>query len=360
EVLKVEQVGVTDNFFELGGDSIISLQLVGRARQASIRFTPKDLFEQQTIQALAAVAEVGDGEQVEQGPVTGTQVLLPVQQWFFEEPIPSRHHWNQSVLLKGREPLQAAALEQALQALVAHHDALRLAFVEQADGWQAHYRDVDVAQSLLWQVEVADTAELEARCEAAQRSFDLAAGPLLRAVLATLTDGSQRLLLVVHHLVVDGVSWRVLFEGLQQAYQQALQNQPVQLPAKSSAYQHWAERLHNHAQRADAPAELGYWCSQLSGASNGLPGVAAGAVASGQDATSVHAQLDTEQTRRLLQVAPAAYRTQVNDLLLTALAQVVGQWTGAGSTLIQLEGHGREALFDDIDLSRTVGWFTSV
>ncbi|MCS4283364.1 amino acid adenylation domain-containing protein/non-ribosomal peptide synthase protein (TIGR01720 family) [Pseudomonas sp. BIGb0278] len=360
EVLKVEQVGVTDNFFELGGDSIISLQLVGRARQASIRFTPKDLFEQQTIQALAAVAEVGEGEQIDQGPVTGAQVLLPVQQWFFEEPIPSRYHWNQSVLLKGREPLQAAALEQALQALVAHHDALRLAFVEQADGWQAHYRDVDVAQSLLWQVEVADTAELQARCEAAQRSFDLAAGPLLRAVLATLADGSQRLLLVVHHLVVDGVSWRVLFEDLQQAYQQALQNQPVQLPAKSSAYQRWAERLQTHAQRAAAPAELDYWCSQLSGAVTGLPGVAANAIASGLDATSVHAQLDTEQTRRLLQAAPAAYRTQVNDLLLTALAQVVGQWTGAGSTLIQLEGHGREALFDDIDLSRTVGWFTSV
>lgn len=360
DVLKLERVGVTDNFFELGGDSIISLQLVGRARHAAIRFTPKDLFEQQTIEGLAVVAEVGGEQAIDQGPISGTQVLLPVQQWFFEEPIPARHHWNQSVLLKGRELLRPEALEQALQALVAHHDALRLAFVNNTDGWHAQYRDLSATPALLWQAQVADSIELEARCQAAQASFDLTQGPLLRALLATLADGSQRLLLVVHHLVVDGVSWRVLFEDLQQAYQQALQGQTVTLPAKTSALQRWAERLQTHAGRVDADAELSYWHQQLSGASTGLPGVPADAVARGQDAISVHAQLDPEETRRLLQVAPAAYRTQVNDLLLTALARVVGQWTGADSTLIQLEGHGREALFDDIDLSRTVGWFTSV
>ncbi|AZP72381.1 hypothetical protein EJJ20_25960 [Pseudomonas poae] len=129
DVLKREQIGAQDNFFELGGDSIISIQVVSRARQAGIRFTPRDLFEHQTVQSLARVAQTGDTAiLIDQGPVSGPLRLLPIQQMFFEAPIPARHHWNQSVLLAPQRPLQAALLEQALQALVNHHDALRLVF----------------------------------------------------------------------------------------------------------------------------------------------------------------------------------------------------------------------------------------
>src|SRR5690606_12172550 len=128
DVLKLERVGLTDNFFELGGDSIISLQVVSRARQAGIQFTPKDLLQHQTIQGLASVARRAEGLTVDQGPVSGSMPLTPIQRWFFEEAIPERHHWNQSMLLKVRECLDAEHLEAALQALVTHHDALRLRF----------------------------------------------------------------------------------------------------------------------------------------------------------------------------------------------------------------------------------------
>ncbi|MGH8484498.1 MAG: phosphopantetheine-binding protein, partial [Pseudomonas sp.] len=136
-VLKVERVGRQDNFFELGGDSIVSIQVVSRARQAGLHFSPKDLFQHQTVQRLATVTRVGsDAVQVEQGPVQGELALLPIQHGFFGTPIQARHHWNQSVLLEARQALDAGFLEQALQALVQQNDALRQRFVETAHGWR--------------------------------------------------------------------------------------------------------------------------------------------------------------------------------------------------------------------------------
>jgi amino acid adenylation domain-containing protein/non-ribosomal peptide synthase protein (TIGR01720 family) len=363
DVLKLEQVGISDNFFELGGDSIISIQVVSRARQAGIRFTPKDLFQHQTIAALAVVAQTGEALQlIDQQPVAGSTALLPIHQEFFAQAIPDRHHWNQSVMLKPTQALDAQLLEQALDALVLHHDSLRLDFVEQADGWAAQYRDVvtQAGETILWQVEVADLAALEALGDKAQRSLQLSGGSLIRAVLANLADGTQRLLLIVHHLVVDGVSWRILFEDLQNAYRQLSAGASVQLPAKTSAVKAWAAALQDYAASPALQAELRFWQQQLQGASAALPYDHPHGGQQHDQALTIRSKLDKALTRQLLQDAPQAYRTQVNDLLLTALARVMVRWTGDDSALVLLEGHGREDLFDSIDLTRTVGWFTSV
>ncbi|WP_454843557.1 non-ribosomal peptide synthase/polyketide synthase [Pseudomonas gorinensis] len=349
DVLGVEQVGLDDNFFELGGDSIISIQVVSRARQAGIRLSPRDLFQYQSVRSLARVASQDASIVIDQGPVSGEVILTPVQQGFFAQAIPARQHWNQSLLLTPREALEPARLDAALTHLINHHDALRLRFTPQGDGWQQAYA-VPVTEAALWQSHASTDAELAALCDEAQRSLDLAQGPLLRAALVSLADGTQRLLLVVHHLVVDGVSWRILLEDLQQAYRE----QP--LPNKTSAYQHWARQLQAHA--STLSAQLPYWQAQSSdtelpcdnpegGLQNHLEG-------------RLETRLNAEQTRRLLQDAPLAYRTQVNDLLLTALVRVICRWSGQPAALIQLEGHGREDLFDGLDLTRTVGWFTSL
>ncbi|WP_458131692.1 non-ribosomal peptide synthase/polyketide synthase [Pseudomonas sp. R3-41] len=363
DVLKLERVGLRDNFFELGGDSIVSIQVVSRARLVGIHFTPKDLFQHQTIEALAAVAQTGARLQlIDQQPATGETALLPIHQWFFAQPIPDRHHWNQSVMLKPTQALDPQALERALGALVVHHDSLRLDFIEQDERWTARYRDVEAqaADTLLWQADVADLAALEVLGNQAQRSLRLAGGPLIRALLANLADGTQRLLLIVHHLVVDGVSWRILFEDLQSAYRQVLTDATVQLPAKTSAVNAWTAALQDYAAGAPLQAELSFWQQQLHGAPVGLPwDNPQGGQQQGQ-AVTIRTALDKKLTRQSLQQAPAAYRTQVNDLLLTALARVMVRWTGDDSVWVQLEGHGREDLFTDIDLSRTVGWFTSL
>ncbi|MQA57043.1 non-ribosomal peptide synthetase, partial [Pseudomonas piscis] len=179
-------------------------------------------------------------------------------------------------------------------------------------------------------------------------------GPLLRGVLLTLADQSQRLLLAIHHLVVDGVSWRILLEDLQRL----LGAQP--LPAKTSSTQAWAEHLQSYARSPALQQELLYWQAQLQDGGESLPCDDQAGGLQNQHAISLSSRLDKVDTQRLLQGAPAAYRTQINDLLLTALARVITRWTGETSALVQLEGHGREDLFDSIDLTRTLGWFTSV
>jgi len=352
DVLAIDNVGLEDNFFELGGDSIVSMQVVSRARQAGIVLSPKDLFQHQTLRSLAQAARNGEQVLIDQGPAVGAVPLAPVQRWFVEQAIPERQHWNQSLLLVPREVLNAGALDRALEQLQTHHDSLRLRYQQAADGWQQTYA-APTTESVLWQRQAHSVDELSALCDEAQRSLDLHNGPLMRALLVAMDDGTQRLLLVIHHLAVDGVSWRVLLEDLQQFYSGG-----KVLLTKTSSYQRWVARLQNHLPAFEN--SLGYWLTQLNNAPNNLPCDRPNGVLENRFEHKIELKLDTEHTRKLLQQAPAAYRTQVNDLLLTALARAVCRWSGQGSALIQLEGHGREDLFDDIDLTRTVGWFTSL
>ncbi|WP_339440775.1 non-ribosomal peptide synthetase [Pseudomonas proteolytica] len=357
-VLNVQQVGLHDNFFELGGDSILSIQVVSRARQAGIHFSPRDLFQHQTVQALATVATRSEQITAEQGVLTGPSGMTPVQHWFFDSPIPARHHWNQALLLAPVQALDPRRLEQALLAVLEHHDALRLSFTQRDAQWHAEHLAVPEG-GVLWLAQVTDMQQCEALFADAQRSLDLEHGPLLRALLVDGPMGQQRLLIAIHHLVVDGVSWRVLLEDLQNVYRQLSDGQAVSLPAKTSALRDWAARLQAYASSESLREELRLWQQQLAGPAVELPVDRAHGSLRNRDAQTVSVRLDAERTRQLLQQAPSAYRTQVNDLLLTALARVLCRWSGHESTLIQLEGHGRETLFDEIDLTRSVGWFTS-
>ncbi|WP_212626926.1 non-ribosomal peptide synthetase [Pseudomonas sp. PP3] len=351
DVLAIDSVGLEDNFFELGGDSIVSMQVVSRARQAGIVLSPKDLFQHQTIRSLAQAARTGGQSQIDQGPAVGAVALSPVQQWFFEQAIPERQHWNQSLLLVPREALNIKALERALEQLLTQHDSLRLSYAQADNTWQQAYA-APTTESVLWQRQAQTVGQLNTLCDEAQHSLDLQNGPLLRAMRVAMADGSERLLLVIHHLAVDGVSWRVLLEDLQHFYTGGTAQ------AKTSSYQRWVARLHDHLPAFEH--NLGHWQSQMQDAPDNLPCERPNGALENRFEEKLELKFDTEQTRKLLQQAPAAYRTQVNDLLLTALARAVCRWSGQGSTLIQLEGHGREDLFDDIDLTRTVGWFTSL
>ncbi|QVM93074.1 non-ribosomal peptide synthetase [Pseudomonas entomophila] len=353
EVLNVSRIGVQDNFFELGGDSILSIQVVSRARQLGLQFTPRDLFQHQTIQTLAAVVTRSEAPgNIEQGQRQGRTGLTPIQHWFFDSEVPQPQHWNQAVLLQALQPLQTEALEQALNALVAHHDSLRLHFEQHNGRWQGRYGQ-PTAQPLLWTATVADFDECQALYTDVQRSLDLAQGPLLRALLVTDGQGAQRLLLAIHHLVVDGVSWRVLLEDLQALYRGET------LAAKTHAMGEWAARLASYAGSDSLRDELTWWEGQLGSARHELPCDHPQGGNLNRHARSVAIELDVEQTRQLLQQAPAAYHTQANDLLLTALARTLCRWSGDEQVLVQLEGHGRDGLFEDMDLTRSVGWFTN-
>jgi len=368
EVLKLEQIGVRDNFFELGGDSILGLQIIARANQTGLRLTPKQLFQHQTIAELAAAAGATPTIQAEQGLVTGKVPLTPIQHWFFEQECPDPHHWNTAMLLEVRQALDPALLALAMQHLLVHHDVLRLRFVRTAAGWQQSHAAPDSAVPLT-RVDLSSASEsqqgavFETTAAQLQTSLSLSDGPLLRVALFDLgAEKPGRLLIVIHHLVFDGVSWRILLEDLQTAYRQLSKSKSVKLPHKTTSFKRWAEQLTEHAQSAMVQKELDYWLSQSWTRSSALPvdfpeRRLHNTMAS---ARRVSGCLSVKETRALLQEVPELYHTQINDVLLTALVQAFSQQTGSQSLLVDLEGHGREEIFEGLDLSRTVGWFTTI
>lgn len=364
-VLGRTTVGIHDNFFELGGDSILSLQVVARARQQGLVFQPKQLFQYQTIAKLVNVVEQSDAAQpqAEQGLVTGRVELAPIQHWFFAQAFTAVHHHNLAFRAEAPATLQPELLEEALRQVSLHHDALRSRFSREGESW-LQTCDATVAGNAF---AVIDLAALSAEQQQArwlservrlQASLDMEAGELQR--LALFRFGAQqpaRLCWVIHHLVVDGVSWRVLLEDLQTAYQQLQQGQPVKLPAKTLSFQAWNRWLATLGLQ-QAHSELPYWQQVCATPTPALPLDFPANHAANTVASQAHVlkQLSVAATRTLLQEAHQAYHTQINDLLLTALLQTVAQQTGQNCLRFDMEGHGREQL----DLSRTVGWFTSL
>ncbi|MGK4003929.1 amino acid adenylation domain-containing protein [Sorangium sp. So ce1036] len=361
ELLGRPAVGVQENFFELGGDSILALQVVSRARAAGLSLTPRQIFQHQTIADLAAAAASAPAP-VAAAPAAGDAPLTPIQRWFFELGGPNPHHWNQTVLLELRRRISVEALTAAVRATAEHHGALRLRFTRGAGGWRQRY--AGSAGAAVARVDLSDLpagAQAEALARAAgehQAQLHLTEGPLLRAVLFDLgPDRPGRLLLIAHHLVVDAVSWRILIEDLQTATQQHDGGEAIRLPDESVSFGAWARRLCAHARSEDVAQQAEAWLA----ASRPTAALPADDPAGGSleaETVSLIQLLGAEDTRALLQATPA-YRMRVDEILLAAFAGALARWTGDPAVRIDLEGHGRDAL-DDVDLSRTVGWFTSI
>ncbi|WP_418515014.1 amino acid adenylation domain-containing protein [Delftia sp. PS-11] len=366
QVLRTEAPGRHDNFFSLGGDSILALQIVARARKRGLKLTPRQLMEQQTIAALAAVT---DGAVATVPAATATPAaeagaafgLTPVQHWFFEQTFAQPHHWNQSLLLTLGEVPDLARLRTAVDAVVTQHEALRLRFACENGCWTQRV-GASPAQPPF------ETKDLSAEHDAGAAIAHAAAAlqttlSLERPFKAVWLDlggtRSGRLLLIAHHLVVDAVSWRILVDDLQTAYAQLGKALAVDLGPRTSTLREWTQALQSRAAQAAVHAELAYWGDTLAQAGAPLPGRATGSNTVADTAT-VERRLGEELTEQLLSEVPPAYRTQINDVLLTALARTLCAWGGRDRVLVELEGHGREPWSEDMDLARSVGWFTTL
>jgi amino acid adenylation domain-containing protein/non-ribosomal peptide synthase protein (TIGR01720 family) len=368
EVLRLKRVGIQDNFFELGGDSIRGIQIIARAAKSGLQLKLQQLIQYQTIAELAAVVEVGTASVAEQGLVTGPTPLTPVQWWFFEQEFAAPHHWNMPRLLEARPRLDRELLERTVRHLVRHHDALRLRFKREESGWEQVIAGLDEdVVGVSWQdwsgVPIEERASVLRNAAAEiQASLDLTHGPLMRVVFFDFgPDAGGRLLLAAHHLAVDGVSWRILLADLPAVYEKLRRGEAVRLPPKTTSFKAWAERLLQHAQTSVVQQELDYWLRLTGVQAAPLPvdfpgGIEQNLVVSHRVITS---GFSAEETRSLLEL-PAAYRTQINDVLLTVLARALCRWSGAGGWLVDVEGDGREEGGKDVDLSRTVGWFTTI
>ncbi len=370
KVLRVERIGLNDNFFELGGDSILSIQIISEARREGLKLTPKLLFAHQTIGTLAAAAELTEYKTAIQEVVAGSVPLTPIQEWFFEQNLEEPAHYNQAVLLEVAEPMDRSLLESTLQQVSRHHDALRLRYSREEEAvWQQTF-SLSGQPSLLDWICFADLSEVKQRqsiettAALAQAGLDLKNGPLWRVTYFDLGPGRPgRLLVVVHHLAIDGFSWRPLLEDIETAYLQLKAGQAVALQAKTTSYKSWAEKLREVAASGSLQSELPYWKNVIdaSQAEESRKFFSGDSAANTEGSAGVlKSGLTASETQALLQQVPGVYNTQINDVLLTALARAWNELTGSRELFTNLEGHGRENLFEDADLSRTVGWFTSI
>jgi len=251
---------------------------------------------------------------------------------------------------------------------VSHHDALRLRFVEVESGWMQRLADDTETIPLCYEdcsqlSSEERTTQLENKANEFQRSLNLSEGPVFHVSYFDYgEDEAGRLLFIIHHLAVDGVSWRILLEDLQQVYRQLERGEAVSLPAKTTSVKEWSTRIHQYAQTDELKEELAYWAQIASAELQSLPvdyPVKEGANTISSSET-IRVSLNAEETRQLLQEVPEAYHTQINDVLLVALVRSLSSWTGGRQLLLDMEGHGREDVGSGIDLSRTVGWFTTI
>jgi len=367
ELLDIETVGIKDSFFELGGDSILTIQVVSRARRMGYDLQPKDIFIHQTIERLCeAIAERKTAQvMAEQDILSGLSGLLPIQQWYLETNQPDNDHFNQSVLVGIDKLITASVLENALQLFVRHHDALRFKYVKQEGRWKQEYGNYTPSvitcdlQTLPQHLLAAQVNEITSGY---QRSLSLEKGELLRMVWMQTPPSEQqnRLFIVVHHLAIDGVSWRILLEDLELLLAGTNKTVAEGLGEKSSSYRQWYNALEQFGQSKPAQSQSAYWQKAIKNY-DALPvdKSVTGLVTVKEMATH-QVKLSPEQTSLLLKEVPRIYHTEINDILLAALARSIVTWTGRDHVSIGLEGHGREDIATGIDTTRTIGWFTNL
>ncbi|MEB3282828.1 MAG: amino acid adenylation domain-containing protein [Lyngbya sp.] len=368
DVLGKENIGIYDNFFELGGDSIQSISIISKATQAGLKLTPRQIFQYQTIAELAAIATSNTPLKTEQGLATGFVPWTPIQHWFFEQKLLHPHHYNQSVVLEVSPDINFQYIEQSIQQILVQHDSLRLRFKQENTAYKQFYSSPEetIPVSYIDLSGLTENQKREAYQTASyrlQKSLNISS-KLVQAALFKLGNNQlDRLLFIIHHLAVDGVSWRILLEDFALAYKQLSHQEKILLPAKTSSYQDWSTGLISYGESEKVTSELNYWLAQSQKSINSIPvdfPIENSANTVGSTA-KVSVSLDINQTQLILEEIPKILKTKINDILLTAIVQSFAQWTGFRSLLIDLEGHGREEqLFENINISRTVGWFSSI
>jgi amino acid adenylation domain-containing protein/non-ribosomal peptide synthase protein (TIGR01720 family) len=366
-VIGLDSIGVHDHFLELGGDSIQCIQISSKAHQAGLQVSPNQILELQTIAKLAERAGTISNLTAAQALITGGVSLTPAQKKFIERHEPELADRGQSLVLRVKKPLNRTFLEQAVENLVNHHDMLRMRLVRVDRGYHQEIAAPGEAVPLSYvdrsAYPVADQEfALTAALAEMKKSLDLSSGPIVKfAYIDFGSSGESYLMITLHPLVVDNFSWTILLDHFLLAYQQLSDGKQVQLPPKTTSYQQWAQRLIEFAHSPKLEKEVIYWQSNRGTEPVLLP-VDHENEQSGQSKripASVEFFLSEDKTRSLLTEVPKAYNSLITDVLLATLVQALSEWTANPNILIDIKGHGREAIFENIDLSQTLGCFTA-
>lgn len=349
DLLQRAEIGITDDFFAMGGDSIISIQMISRARQAGIPLAAGVIATHPTIADLAATIESDRMPLRDSGPVTGPVPLGPIQRWFLDEEIDDHDQWNLTLAFAVPADLDIEALGAALAAVVRHHDMLRARFTVAGGGW---CQTVEEDATFPLEIQTTPRDDVNKVIEANQATLNLERGPLARALLLRTEDNDDLLIIVVHHLVIDVVSWTIIVDDLEAAYLQAQAGAPIALPPRTTSYRDWVSYLADQ----DWSAERRFWVKLLSGLPSRDDHHRIGREKDlGRHVTSI----TEDRTEAFLGPANRAYSTRPDELLTTAVGLAAAEIAGTDRASISVEGHGRPAGIDGIDLTSTTGWFTA-
>jgi len=362
DVLGVEQLGIEHDYFALGGDSIKAIQITARLKKFKLNLELSDLFQFHTIRDVSPYVTPVK-QVVPQDTIEGEVKLTPVQKWFFEKNRTDMHHFNQSVILFNPNGFNGEIVETVFHKLVEHHDALRMTFEIEKGKVKQINRGITGG---LIDIEVQKIKEengyktiIEEECNRIQGSIDLNSGPLVKVGLFKTVKGDY-LLIAIHHLAIDTVSYRILIEDFEAIYKQIQKGEKINIPLKSTSYKEWAEQLYEYSNKEEWLEETDYWKEIEQTHILPLQKEEICKENVQKNLRTMSFELSKAYTEKLLKEVNRAYNTEINDILLSALGLALKAWRGIGKNLISLEGHGRENIIEDVDITRTIGWFTSV
>ncbi|MBC8769911.1 amino acid adenylation domain-containing protein [Arenibacter sp. BSSL-BM3] len=366
EVLNMTPIGVYDNFFEIGGDSILSIQIVAKARSKNIMLKANQIFENQTIADLALFSNIGTLDIIEEQSVEGNVSLTPIQHWFFNTHQNAPHYWNQMVRLLNVGKLDWSIIQLAIEELVYYHDALRLKFVK-TEYWKAIVNSKDEIK--VFRLEdvsfISDTGEQDIKIQellvAVQESAKLSDGQLFKCIYFNCGETQEnQVFLIAHHLVIDVVSWNILFNDLNVAINQIQDNKPLLFTGKTASIEKWGEYLKELSKSKHLKEELSFWKSQKNDIQMFPSDFVCEKNYYKESTIEINqASLGSEDTLKLQKDANWVYNTKIEELLVTALLSVLHEWSHLDRICLGMEKHGRSAEILDLDVSGTIGWFTS-
>ncbi|MDQ0273780.1 non-ribosomal peptide synthetase [Cytobacillus purgationiresistens] len=362
ELLGVDGIGVKDNFFALGGDSIKAIQAAARLDKYNLKMDINDIFKFPTISQISEHVKKNVRD-INQGAVTGDINLTPVQKWFFSQDFKDSHHFNQAFLIKSKSGFETERAQLVFNRLLEHHDALRIGIKVTKKGRKLFNHELMVTSPEIIVYDLTSEKEPEKiiskKAEAIQKEIDLYNPPLIKLAQFNTNNGAY-LLIVIHHLIIDGVSWRILFDDFIQGYKKAIHRQEIVFPPKMDSFQAWSKQLEIYSESMALKKELPYWKRIEDCISTPLPKDIQSANNKNNSSRIVEFMLDESYTEKLLKYSSQAFNTSVETILLTALSISIYDWAQVSELSINLEGHGRMNIGEDLKIDRTIGWFTSI
>ncbi|WP_331846023.1 amino acid adenylation domain-containing protein [Paenibacillus haidiansis] len=363
EILGINKVGIRDDFFDLGGDSIKAIQIASWLNNHQLSVQVKDILRHPAIEDLYDFIVVKDNTEPAQ-MISGEFQLSPIQKWFFEKDFENMNHWNQFVILNSKTKLEKETIIKVFNKIIEHHDTLRIKFSRRNGKYIQAYGEVGTEYYNFKVIDLTQSSDLEdamkKETDKIQGMVDIEKGPAIQLGLFKTAYG-DRLLIVIHHLLVDGISWRIIIEDFINGYQKVSSNTPFYLDSKTDSYKKWVETINDNNVRKSCMKDLSYWQKIESVETNRLPMDRSNKDNKSYNSDTIEVELSEKDTFDFVKNANKAYRTNSEDLLLAALGIALAKWINSdGKFKINMEGHGREEVSDHVNVTRTIGWFTSI